>query len=194
MKNLTKHILITLLVLVGPAVAQDLAQGDLYLRSQVATPEAKTVQVNRGANQTRNVNYQGVGFTYAEGTTGADWAQLNGPSQSVGNEEVRLSVTPTALFSQDGRTGIGASVNLQLADLVAVNHTSHFGGMERHITSAVLAPKSPVSLQALRIATDKGSVTRVGPSVKLGSGTSIWYGVATDGSPNLLMVNSNVRF
>jgi hypothetical protein len=194
MKNLTKYILIALAIMVGSASSEELRSSDLYLRSQVSAPETKSAQVNRGQNQTRTVNYQGIGFTYAEGATGADWAQLNGPSRSIGKDAVRFWVAPTALFSQDGKTGVGASVNVQLADVVAINHTSHFGGVERHVTSAVLAPKSPVSLQVLRIGTDKGSVTRVGPSVKLGSNANIWYGVATDGSPNLLMVNGNVRF
>ena len=194
MKNFIKYVLIALAVMAGPASSEDLTTSNLYLRSQVSTPETKSAQVNRGQNQTRTVNYQGIGFTYAEGSTGADWAQLNGPSQSIGKEALRVSVAPTALFSQDGKTGVGASVNLQLAGVVAINHTSHFGGVERHITSAVVAPKSLVSLQVLRIGSDKGSVTRVGPSVKLGSNANIWYGVATDGSPNLLMVNGNVRF
>lgn len=194
MKNFIKYVLIALAVMAGPASSEDLTTSNLYLRSQVSTPETKSAQVNRGQNQTRTVSYQGIGFTYAEGSTGADWAQLNGPSQSIGKEALRVSVAPTALFSQDGKTGVGASVNLQLAGVVAINHTSHFGGVERHITSAVVAPKSPVSLQVLRIGSDKSSVTRVGPSVKLGSNVNIWYGVATDGSPNLLMVNGNVRF
>jgi len=194
MKDFIKYVLIALAVMVGPASSEDLTTSSLYLRSQLSTPETKSAQVNRGQNQTRTVSYQGIGFTYAEGSTGADWAQLNGPSQSIDMKPLRVSVAPTALFSQDGKTGVGASVNLQLADAVAINHTSHFGGVERHITSAVVAPKSPVSLQLLRIGSDKGSVTRVGPSVKLGSNANIWYGVATDGSPNLLMVNGNVRF
>jgi hypothetical protein len=194
MKNLSRLIVITLFILSGAVSAEQLSVSEYSIRTQLAIPQAPDAQVSHGPNQTHRVSYQGVGFIYQEGVNGAQWAQLNGPGKSLGDDKVRFSVTPTALFAQDGNAGVGANVNLQLADIVSVNHTSHFGGVERHITMATLAPKSPVSVRAMRVATAKGSVTRVGPSVKLGRTASVWYGVSTDGSPNLLLMTGNVRF
>lgn len=194
MKNLVNAIVIALLALTSMTAGQELSTNELYLRSQISVPEPPTAEWNRGPNQTRAVNYQGVGFVYQEGVLGAEWAQLNGPGRSIGSREINLSISPTALFGEDGKAGVGANINLQLADVVAVNHTSHFGAMERHITTATLAPRAPVSVQAIRIATAGGSVTRVGPSVRLGENANLWYWVSTDGSPSLFLATGNVRF
>jgi hypothetical protein len=192
-KNISKVTLI-LFILTAAAWAEQISASEYSIRTQLAVPQASQVQVKRGPNQTQMVTYQGLGFIYQEGPSGAQWAQMNGPRKTLGNDHISLSAAPTALISQDGKTGVGASVDVQLADIVAVSHTSHFGGTERHITSATLAPKSVVSVQVMRVATSKGSVTRVGPSVKLGRNTAVWYGVSTDGSPNLLLMTGNVRF
>jgi hypothetical protein len=192
MKNIfTLIFFLSLSLVVGAAPYHPAAD---HIRLQLETSEPKTAVLNQGPFQTKSVGHSGLNLTYQDGPVGPNWAQLTGSGATISDGSVKLSVAPTALLGADGRTGYGASVHLQLSRVLEVNHTSHLGGLQRHITAAVLAPDSALSVQMLRVAGKDGVTTRVGPSLKLGKKARIWYGMATDGSPNLLLMTGNVRF
>lgn len=187
-------ILIWIVALTNLGSAAEFEEELSRMRIGVNASQSLTSVWKRGGFHTRRIQHNGVSFTFQEGRQGANWAQLNITGKEIEVAGLRVKASPSVIVHRENTMGYGASIDARLDDIVSLSHTSHFGGTERHLTRLTLAPKSAVKVQAMRLDTGKSVTTRVGPSVSLGKNSSIWYGVATDGSPNLLLFTSNLRF
>ena len=150
--------------------------------------------VRRGPFQTRTIKNDALKVTFQEGTLGPNWTEITANQKTLVNGKTRVSLAPSVLFNSQGQTGMGANIQVQLKNIVEVGHTSHFGAIDRHLTSVTLAPKAPVSLRALRVSGGNGTATRVGPAVKLGKSLNIWYGMGLGDTNDLVMATGNLRF
>lgn len=194
MKQLSILIIFLSLVLNSTAWAQENLNYGNPLRAQLKVPQAAEALVNRGPDFTQSVGHRDLNVTYRSYGVGVDWAQINTHGWSSGGRTFGVSVAPTLLVTGDGKMGVGAVVSARLSDVVQLTHTSHFGGVQRHITALSLAPNSSVSLDVLRVAGAGSGQTRVGPAVKLTKNLRLWYGVGLGDSSNLVLVNGNIRF
>ncbi len=190
MKTLTT-ILLTLLTLI-PALAGAPERG---LEAPLVQPAPLKAELKRGPQNTRFASYQGLTVRYQEGRQGPEWSELTGGELRMGSQQVQFSLAPAVLSSADGRFSGGAQLQLKVpAAGLEINHTSHFGSLERHLTRAVLSVNDQVGVQALHTRVGDKVNTRVGPSLKLTNGLGVWYGFSTSGGQDLMLLTGNLRF
>ena len=171
------------------------AQGSVeHIGLQLDEVPAKLVQVSRGPGLTKSTQFRGTRVRFQEGNAGPNWAQISTPEFGFSKGQVVLSVAPSLTAVNDGRTGIGASVNLQLGKLISVSHESYLGGFEQHVTTANIASKQMISLRVRRVHVGGGKDTRVGPVVKLGGGAKVWYSRSLAGGADSVVLTGNIRF
>ena len=165
-----------------------------HIGLQLGEVQAKSVKVSRGPGLTKSTQFRGTRVRFQEGNAGPNWAQISTPEFGFSKGQVGLSVSPSLTAVNDGRTGIGASVNLQLGKLISVSHDSYLGGFEQHVTTANIASKQMISLRVRRVHAGGGKDTRIGPVVKLGGGTRVWYSRSLAGGADSVIFTGNIRF
>lgn len=192
--NQVLTISLLLLAAAGSALA-DSPDCPFPLRAALPEFQGKPVEVDRGASLTKSARHEGLKVQFQEGRRETNWTQLSTDGSELLNGPVKLSAAPLVMVNREGRTGYGASFNVRVKAVLELDHTSKLGGIEQHITTAKLAPRSPMSWKVVRsISGDAPAVTRVGPELKLGSKTNVSYGHAIDGAPHQLLITSNLRF